>query len=319
MITVTNPNAGVTPDTRSLAAKAMPAVMALRGSKRRYSSAAATLAQAEQLRLRPVSYAPPKSIDKWVDVSVQRVNGWPVYVLAPRWGAPRPGTPQRQAVYVHGGSWIHEISPFHWRFIADLSSATGTTFTVPIYPLAPLGTAETVIPAISDLTADLMGRFGAGNVTLVGDSAGGTIALAVALSLRDRGYDAIRHCILISPAVDLSFTDPHIPALALNDPWLAVPGLRATAGLWRGGLPIDDPMVSPLYGDLAGLPPLTVFTGTFDILNADAKALHRHALNARHPINYVESAGLLHVYPLLPMREASEAKAVIRAILAPGG
>ncbi|WP_264079185.1 alpha/beta hydrolase, partial [Mycobacterium szulgai] len=69
---------------------------------------------------------------------------------------------------------------------------------------------------------------------------------------------------------------------------------------WRGDLPVDDPRCSPLAGDLAGLGPLTVFSGTRDILNPDARALVQKAGAAGVAVDYHERSGLLHVYPLLP-------------------
>ncbi|MCU1406501.1 MAG: esterase [Glaciihabitans sp.] len=294
----------------------MPTVMALRGSKSTYLSAEATLAQARQLQVRPVSFAPPQSLDKQVDVSLERINGWPVYTVSPRGSATQRRGSSHQVLYLHGGSWIHEISPFHWRFIAALTVDTGATFTVPIYPLAPLGTAATVVPAVGALAAALIADGGADSVTLMGDSAGGTIALAAAQHLRDSGSPAPRRIILLSPAVDLTFSDPRIAELADSDPWLATPGLRATADLWRGDLPLTDPLVSPLFGDLAGLSPIAVLSGTRDILNADARALQR-ALQHTATVDLIERDGLLHVYPLLPIPEAAEARRSIGALLAP--
>jgi len=136
-----------------------------------------------------------------------------------------------------------------------------------------VGAAATVVPAIADMVAELVAEVGAENVTIMGDSAGGTITLAVAMRLRDRGLPAPHGTILISPALDLALTDPAIARIAPRDPWLAAAGPRAVAQLWRGELPLDDPLVSPLHGDLSGLAPIILFSGTRDIFNADARSL----------------------------------------------
>jgi len=294
----------------SLTAKAMAVIIGLRGSKKIFSSAEATLAQVAELQIRPESYAPPKKLDKTVDLSVRTVKGWPVYTVTPRGAATK-----RRALYSHGGTWFHEIISLHWNLIAKLAASTKTQFTVPIYPLAPAGTAATVIPAITDMVAELVAEVGAENVTIIGDSAGGTITLAVAMQLRERGVPAPHQTILISPALDLAFTDPAIAQIAPSDPWLAAPGPQAAAQLWRGELPINDPMVSPIHGDLSGLAPITLFSGTHDIVNADAKSLVRKAKAVDFPLDYHEAPGLLHVYPLMPTPEANAARAVMEKVL----
>jgi acetyl esterase/lipase len=295
----------------SLASSVVTAFITLRGSKKRNLSAAATLDEVHKLQVRPEPYAPSKRLDRTVSVTAGQVNGWPVYHVAPRGGAAA-----KRALYLHGGSWYHQISPFHWKLIATLAKATNTTFLVPIYPLVPIGTAATVVPIATEIAAQSIAEVGAENMTIMGDSAGGSIALAVAQQLRDRGADPHRATILISPALDLSFTDPRIAEIQPSDPWLAVPGPSAVARLWAGELAITDPLVSPLFGDLDGLAPITLFTGTRDVTNADAHALRRRAAGTDVKFYLHEAEAMIHVYPLLPIPEGRRAREVIRSILA---
>ena len=294
----------------SFLASLMPLVMRLRGSKKVFASEAATLARRAQQQLRPESFSPPKSLDKVAVVTVSTENGWPVYTLTPH-GSLSP----KRAIFSHGGSWINEISPFHWRFLADLMKATGAQFIVPIYPLAPAGTAASVIPAIADLAAQAVAEVGAANVMLIGDSAGGTISLSVAMVLRDRGVPAPANIVLIAPALDLTFTDPRIAEIEPHDPWLATPGNRAAARLWSGSLPVSDPLVSPLNGELAGLGAITLFSGTRDIIHPDSLSLVTKAQGVGHALDYHERAGLLHNYPILPIPEAKQARDTIKTLL----
>ena len=218
-------------------------------------------------------------------------------------------------MYIHGGAWYHEITSEHWKLIAEVANLARAQFTVPIYPLALEGTAASVVPGVADLAAGLVDEVGAENVTIMGDSAGGNITLAAALLLRDRGVPPLHQIILIAPCLDASFTDPVIAQIAPTDPWLAPEGPRAAAELWRGELPIDDPMVSPITGDLKGLGRITLFSGTRDITHADAKRLVQKAKAVGSPLDYHEGRGLLHVYPLMPIPEGKAARAVMaRAI-----
>ena len=290
----------------SLISRFLPAVITLLGYKRVYVRAQTTLDGVQDRLVRPVAYGPPRRLGRDLQIDVSHAGGWPVYQVAPR-----HGTPGEHVVYVHGGSWINEIHPFHWRLIAEVCARSGASITVPIYPLAPVGTAGTVVPVIADLLQALADRHGAGHVTAMGDSAGGQIALSAALLLRQRGAPALGNTVLISPALDLTFANPDIDPVEPRDPWLARPGVRAAAQLWRGELPIEHMLVSPLFAEVAGLGPLTVFSGTRDITNPDTRLLVAKARAAGVDVDYHEGADLIHVYPLLPTPEGKQARQTI--------
>lgn len=289
----------------------MPAIIRLRGSKKEYSSPEISLRRAEEHLIRPESYAPPKALDRSVRFTVRHLGGWPIYTVTPKTGPVR-----RRALYVHGGAWVHEISPFHWRLIAELASTTATGFTVPIYPLVPRSTAGEVVPIIADLIEALVAEAGASHVVVLGDSAGGTLALSAAMLVRDRGTPSPRDIVLIAPVIDMTFTDPLIYAIEPNDPWLNVPGIQAIAERWRGDLPLENPLVSPMNAPLAGIGRITLFTGTRDITHADAITLARKAQAEQHPLDLHQAANMIHVYPLLPIPEGAAARASIKRVLA---
>ena len=101
------------------------------------------------------------------------------------------------------------------------------------------------------------------------------------------------------------------PALAAKDHELAPPGLVAAGELYRGELPAEDPRVSPINGDFSGLGPITLLSGTHDILNSDAKRFVPLAREAGVSIDYHEAPGMLHEYPLFPIPEAKQARQTI--------
>lgn len=295
---------------QSLASRLLPLAITLRGSKRRFSSAELTRRQIARLQLNPARFTPPQHLFRGLDVTVRTTSGWPVYEITPR------GTDsRRRALYLHGGSYVYEIVPQHWKLIADLARSTDTRFIVPIYPLAPSATASTIVPAVADLVEGLIGDVGVDGTSIVGDSAGGGMALAVAMQLRDRGVPGLHATVLISPWLDISGTDPALAVVAPRDPWLAIPGSHAAGEIYRGELSESDPMVSPIHGDLAGLGPVTMFSGTRDILNADARRFVLLAGAAGLNVEYHEQPEMIHVYPLLPIPEAKTARAAIRAAI----
>ena len=287
----------------------MEVLIRFRGSKKLYGSPERVRAHIEELTIRPASFAPPAKLDKQVDISITYRDGWPIYLVTPR-----TGTTTRRAIYTHGGAWIHEIVGFHWRFVAEVAVRANCEVTVPIYPLVPLGSAAQVVPVIADLAEELVTEVGASNVSLIGDSAGATITLSAAQLLRSRGIEGPR-LILLSPALDLTFRNPRIAHINPTDPWLDVPGLRVAIEQWRGDLPIDDPLVSPFFGDVNGLGPIMIFTSTRDITNADAHAFVHKAKEQGVNVMLSEANGMIHVYPLLPIPEAKQARtAIVEAV-----
>lgn len=244
--------------------------------------------------VRPGTYGPPRWLRKDVSVSVSRTeSGWPLYSVTPNNTAPR-GT----VVYLHGGGWVNEISVAHWMLIAEMAAEAGTTVQVLIYPLVPFGTARQVIDGV---TAEVLRCTRIqGPTLLAGDSAGGQIVLSSILQLRDQHGVTLPRTIAISPAVDLSMKNPEIARVQPEDPWLGTRGTLVFIELWRGALCVDDPTVSPINGPLEGLGPITLFSGTRDILNPDGRLFAKKAAEAGVDVDYLEEAGQLHVYPLLP-------------------
>ncbi|WP_026910913.1 alpha/beta hydrolase fold domain-containing protein [Patulibacter minatonensis] len=298
----------------SPSARLVTAVIRATGRNRTYLTAEGARARVLERAVRPTSFAPPSRLRRDVAITAERHQGRPVYVVTPRDRVPVGGV-----VYVHGGGWVSEIAVQHWRLVAALAAEAGVAVTVPIYPLVPFGTAAEVVPWIADLV--LREQAARGRAVVGGDSAGGQIALSAAMVLRDRGDAAPARTVLISPAVDLTFSNPEIDAVQPHDPWLAVPGGRVLADLWRGDLPLEDPRVSPLLNDLSGLGPLSVWSGTHDIMNPDARLLVAAAGSAGVAVRSHERPGLLHVYPLLPTAEGRAARrdlaAEVREAVAP--
>jgi acetyl esterase/lipase len=238
-----------------------------------------------------------------VSVSVDHRLGWPLFTLEPKKGQARGCL-----IYVHGGGWVNQIRVQHWRLAARIAVEAGMRVDVPIYPLVPFGTAAQVVPAVANLVRTSTARYG--RTYLAGDSAGGQIALSAAIQLRDAQHTVAR-TLLISPALDLSLTNPEIDLVQPSDPWLGREGTRVLIGHWRGTLALSDPRVSPLVADLTGLGPLTVFSGTRDILHPDIRLLIAKARTAGVDVDYHEQPGLVHVYPLTPTPEGRDAQDIL--------
>jgi len=312
----------------SLLSRLAPFIITLRGSKREFRSAERTLARVRREREHPVSFEPPANLRRTVEITRADAAGWPVFEVTPLEGtaAARAGSAAGAAagagaatgagaIYLHGGVYSFEINPVHWTFISKLAVEAGVRVTVPIMPLAPEGTASVVVPTVADIAKAIVEREGADRTSILGDSSGGGMALAVAMVLRDRGSAPLGATVLIAPWLDISGTDPRLAELEPSDPWLAIAGTRAAGALYRAELAETDPFVSPIHGSLDGLGPITMFSGTRDILNADAHRLVALAASTGHPLDYHEGAGMIHNYPILPMPEGDAARAIIVAAI----
>lgn len=247
-------------------------------------------------------------------------RGWPTV----RVGFPPPGseawsthTSNQVVVYLHGGAYVLEITPLHWMGLADLEIRSGAAFVVPIYPLAPYATASTTVPTAAAIVRDVMHEYGAENVTLMGDSAGGGMALAVAQQLGVMLAPQPRQIVLISPWVDVSMDNPEIKRIENRDLVLRIPGLAQLAHTYAGKLPLRHPMVSPLFGDMTGLAPMTVFAGTYEMLHPDITAFVEAARAAGVDVDYHEQQRAQHNYALGTNFQGRRARADIAELLAP--
>lgn len=238
---------------------------------------------------------------------------------------PDPATalvPGTAVLYFHGGAFVDGIAPQHWALVADLADATGAPVYVPHYGKVPEHTADEVGGLVDALVEHAMlwdaPRDEAGEpvadqvrIHLAGDSAGGAIALLAAQRLR--GDARITGVTLIAPALDLTMANPEIEVVERTDPWLTRAGVRPLLEAWAGERELDDPLVSPLFGDLSGLPPIHVFSGTRDICWPDAKVLEQRARAAGTEIHLHVAEGSPHVHVLLPTPEGRSDRATLLA------
>lgn len=252
----------------------------------------------------PAPEPPAASLDG-VKALLDHFGDWPVWRLEPEGGVTRAQT----LVYFHGGAYIAQAASFQWSWIAALVKELGCRALVPLYPLAPRGTAATVVPQAADLVAETL--MPGASVSVLGDSAGGGLALAASQELARRGGAQPAHLLLIAPWLDATLSDPRSPAI--DDPLMTVSSLRWCGRQWAGELDPADARVSPLFASMKGLPPVTVFAGTRDILYPDAARLEQRGRDEGLPMTFVTMPGLIHCWPVFIF--LPEARAALRRIV----
>ena len=234
----------------------------------------------------------PRFAKRW-EATVTDI-GFPCHVLTPRG---RPVT--RTLYYVHGGGYMAPIDPFHVRYATRLADAIGARVVMPDYPLAPEHTWKDSHDALVDDAARWAGS--EGGAVLAGDSAGGGLALSMALSMRDRGLAQASSLVMHAPWVDLTTSTPETFAADAIDPWLFIGKVQAYAAWWAGSADgLDRPEVSPALGDLTGLPRALMLYGTRDLLAPGCRLLARRGADAGWDLTAIEEPDLIHVYGLLP-------------------
>ena len=232
---------------------------------------------------------PPTGLHKQCSIGVRQAGEHRIFTVRPREDGPVRG----QILYLPGGGYVNPPSFLHWWFIAKLVKTLGVVCSVPLYPLAPEFECDAGIAFASEAYLQLVSEHAAQDLVVMGDSAGGGLALAMLQQVGAMPAGLI----LNAPWLDASVSDPSQIEIE-RDEWLLNRFTLRTWGKWWGGpRHLRDPMVSPLFGDLSRLPPTLLLCGSADILVADARRL---AAAAPGKIEYIEEEGLMHVYPLLP-------------------
>ena len=174
--TLGSPRNSGEPIIASLRARLVNLALPLLGIKRFFSEPEKMDSRIAKLREKD-SIRPRGKWHRRLDISESTSHGYAVVTITPKGGA-KPGAPH--ILNLHGGGYVMDIAAVHWDSVAKLCEDLGASATVPIYPLAPEVTAAQTIPAMRALYGELAERYGADTITVMGDSAGGGMSLALA-------------------------------------------------------------------------------------------------------------------------------------------
>ena len=214
-------------------------------------------------------------------------------------------------LYLHGGAYVGDLTAPYWSLIGTLVDDTGATLVVPAYPLAPRHDWRPAHALVRSVYQQMVGDVGAQNIAIAGDSAGGGLALAIAEELHEQDQPEPAALVMFSPFLDATVSDPSQPDLDRVDHVLSIHGVRQVGRWWAGNLPVTNPRISPLYGSLDGLPPMSVFTGTNDLLYPDAVRLKAEADAARVPCRLTTFRNEIHAWVIFFPNLVPEARSAI--------
>lgn len=211
-------------------------------------------------------------------------------------------------LYFHGGSYMAEITNEHWNFLEKVINKTGATVILPDYPLSPKHNYKDVFNMVEPLYNEIVSRIDKDNFAIMGDSAGGGLALALEekVSSENSEYILPKKTILISPWLDVRLENSKIDEVQKLDKDLNKETLKLAGIAYSGKDGIDSYLVNPIDGDLSKLHDITIFTGTYDILNPDVHVLEEKAKSQGVTINVKEYEGASHIWILKDNEEEKE-------------
>ncbi len=203
---------------------------------------------------------------------------------------------QKYIIYLHGGSYVGEPEEEHWQFLQDIVADTKATIILPDYPLAPKYTYKEVFQMLEPLYKEILQKVSPENLILMGDSAGGGMALALEEKLSEENISLPNQLILISPWLDVTMSNSRIDEVQKNDKDLKKDALKLAGILYAGKDGMDNYLVNPINGPLEKLKNVTIYTGTYDILNPDVHILIEKAKQVNVNITLKEYEGAGHIW-----------------------
>ena len=229
--------------------------------------------------------------------------------MACAWTRLRAPHGRRHAIlYCHGGGYTSGNLGYARVLASKLAHVTGYDVLSFEYRLAPEhpypAAVEDALQAWDHLM--LLG-YGAQDIILAGDSAGGNLALVLCLRLRGAGRRLPGGLVLFSPWTDMTMSGPSYGERAAIDPMLTANYIDAVRRAYASGEDFSHPELSPLFGDLSGFPRTLVQVGDHEILFSDAQRL-AEALRRQHvPARLEVSEGMWHVFQMFPSKKAAAA------------
>lgn len=213
------------------------------------------------------------------------------------WIIPNRTSSEGCMLYLHGGAYCFGSVRTHRELAGRLARLTGQRVFVLDYRLAP----EHPYPAAHD-DAQLAFQwlldlgYAAENITVAGDSAGGNLALSLSLGRRDRGLVQPGRLVLLSPWTDLTCTTPVDAVMERRDCMIASDFGKLAASQYAGSADRKDPLISPVFADLSGLPPMLIHVGSEELLASEVWRFVERAQAAGVDVDFQVWPDMFHVF-----------------------
>ena len=223
-------------------------------------------------------------------------------------GLERPHRRRRALLYCHGGGYTSGNLGYSKVLASKLTHATGLDVLSFEYRLAPAHPYPAALEDAERAWDYLMHQgYGARDLVLAGDSAGGNLALCLCMELRRQGRMLPGALLLMSPWTDMSASGASYTERAEMDPMLTLEYIHAVREAYAPGLDPGSSRLSPLFGDFACFPPTLIQVGSHEILYSDSERLCARMKEAGVPCRLEVWEDMWHVFQIFPVKKASQA------------
>ncbi len=211
-------------------------------------------------------------------------------------------------LHCHGGGYSTGSSLYARTLTAKLAASTAMEVLSFDYRLAPEHPAPAALEdALKVWDYIMLQGYGARDVIVTGDSAGGNLALTLVMKLKEQGRLLPRGLVLMSPWTDLTCSGDSFREKEGLDPVLNEAYISHMIEAYAPGKDLKDPYISPLFGDFEGFPPTYIQVGSNEILLSDSIRLKERMMTAGVNVKLDVFEGMWHVFQMAPLKTANEA------------
>jgi len=233
--------------------------------------------------------------------------------LQAEWLTPRQARQGKIILYLHGGGYVMGSCATHRQMVSYIAKASGVQALLPEYRLAPEHRFPAAInDCVGAYRALLRKGYKGGDIILAGDSAGGGLAMATLFVLRDAGDALPAAAFLLSPWLDVSGDGASMKTHADRDPWFKPEHMDVLREYYCDDDEKRDSLVSPVFGDFAGLPPVYIQVGEDEILLSDSTRAAERIEAAGGAVDLEIWPGLWHVFQAFVHQVPEARKAVAK-------
>ena len=232
----------------------------------------------------------PKKLSPYL-IDTQIIEGRNIWTFA------QDNQPKEKVIlYLHGGAFFANILKQHWDLIYALVHTTNAIVIVPDYPLAPEVNYQDIYNFMDKYYAYFQAQYKHATITFMGDSAGGNLAIAYSMYLQENKQKMPQQIIAIAPWLDLNMDNPNIALISKKDRMLNMNTLHIAANIYANNTSLNNYKISPIFGNIEQLPPISIFVGTYDVLYADCIKFKERFEKENIAINFFEYPKMQHVW-----------------------
>lgn len=221
--------------------------------------------------------------------------------------------PNKLLIFIHGGAFISGPAKHHWDSIKEILKQTNYMVWMCNYPKAPEHKITEISKNIDGIYKDALSKFDSQNITLLGDSAGGTLAASLTQRLVKDTIDLPKKLILISPVMDATLSNPDILEVDKKDPMLSKNGILSAKQMCAENDDLKNELISPLFGSFEKFPETILFIAENDITYPDQKIAVQKFKNDKVHLNTIVGTNMPHIWPFLPVMK--EAKMALKQLI----